>query len=122
MILARYKALPNVKTHGLFNMPQLVIFTSEESHYSIKKGANWLGIGTNNYITVKTNCKGQMLIEDLEEKIQKAFEENKKPFFVNATAGSTVLGAFDDLTKIANICEKYNLWLHVDVNIFFFSN
>lgn len=25
-----------------------------------------------------------------------------------------VLGAFDDLDQIADVCEKYNLWLHVD--------
>lgn len=36
--------------------------------------------------------------------------------FVNATAGSTVYGAFDPINEIADICEKYNLWLHVDVS------
>lgn len=25
-----------------------------------------------------------------------------------------VLGAFDDLNKIADVCEKYGLWLHAD--------
>lgn len=35
---------------------------------------------------------------------------------VNATAGTTVLGAFDPIDVIADICEKHNLWLHVDVS------
>ena len=38
------------------------------------------------------------------------------PMFVNATAGSTVYGAFDPINEIADICEKYNMWLHVDVS------
>ena len=37
------------------------------------------------------------------------------PMFVNATAGTTVYGAFDPINEIADICEKYNMWLHVDV-------
>lgn len=57
-----------------------------------------------------------MLIDDLESKIQQTLKESKIPFFVNATAGSTVLGAFDNLDEIANICIKYNLWMHVDVS------
>lgn len=38
------------------------------------------------------------------------------PFMVNATAGTTVLGAFDPIDQVAEICEKHNLWLHVDVS------
>lgn len=38
------------------------------------------------------------------------------PLFVNATGGSTVYGAFDPINEIADICEKYSLWLHVDVS------
>lgn len=44
------------------------------------------------------------------------FLQGYVPLFVNATAGSTVYGAFDPINEIADICEKYNLWLHVDVS------
>lgn len=92
MSLARYKIYPDVKTKGVFGMKQLVLFTSEESHYSFKKNAHLMGIGTDNCISVKTNDRGQMLVLDLEDKIKQALKEDKQPFFVNATAGSTVLG------------------------------
>lgn len=55
-----------------------------------------------------------MLATDLERCIQQALHEEKQPFYVNATAGTTVMGAFDDLNAIADISEKYKLWLHVD--------
>ena len=43
--------------------------------------------------------------------------KGKYPLAVVATSGTTVLGAFDPLTDIANVCEKYKIWLHVDVSI-----
>ena len=52
----------------------------------------------------------------LERLIKEALEKGCKPYFVNCTCGTTVLGAFDPILPIADICEKYNLWLHVDVS------
>ncbi|XP_070603228.1 glutamate decarboxylase 1-like isoform X4 [Erythrolamprus reginae] len=43
-------------------------------------------------------------------------EHGKIPLYVSATAGTTVYGAFDPLSNIADICEKYNLWMHVDAS------
>lgn len=38
------------------------------------------------------------------------------PFLVSATSGTTVLGAFDPLEEIADVCHRHGLWLHVDVS------
>ena len=54
MMLARHWKYPELKTKGLFGHSPLVAFTSEESHYSIVKGANWLGLGVENVVKVKT--------------------------------------------------------------------
>lgn len=35
---------------------------------------------------------------------------------VVATAGTTVGGAYDPINKLADITEKHNIWLHVDVS------
>ena len=55
-----------------------------------------------------------MDVAALESAIQLAIMEGKTPFFVVATAGTTVEGAFDPLPAIAEITNKYKLWLHVD--------
>ena len=57
----------------------------------------------------------------LVEMIEKSIKSNEIPFFVTATAGTTVLGSFDPIKPIADICQKYNLWLHVDVSLLFLS-
>lgn len=90
--IGRFSKYPETKQEG--NPSGLVMFTSDDSHYSTIKGANFLGIGMQNLISVKTNERGQMLSEDLEAKINDAIKKNLKPFFVNATCGSTVLKTF----------------------------
>lgn len=54
---------------------------------------------------------------DLEQQIEKAKAEGGLPFFVSATGGTTVLGAFDPIHEMADICEKHGIWFHVDVSI-----
>lgn len=68
----------------------------------------------NNVYLIKTDERGKMKMDHLEEEIEKARNEGAAPFMVCATSGTTVLGAFDPLEKIADICEKHNIWLHVD--------
>jgi len=114
MMLARHNKFPELKTKGLFNHPPLVALTSEESHYSIVKGANWLGLGVENVIKVKTDEGGRMIPEELEKSIEDIKREGKVPFFVNATSGSTVMGAYDDLEALSAVCQKHSVWLHVD--------
>ena len=58
-----------------------------------------------------------MNVDCLEKKVIQALAEGKVPVMVNATASTTVYGAFDPINDIADICEKYNIWFHVDVSI-----
>lgn len=59
-----------------------------------------------------------MIIEDLEKKISLAKQAGKKPMLVNATCGTTVFGAYDPVEAIADVCEKNEMWLHIDVRNF----
>uniref|UniRef100_A0A8C1CJN9 Glutamate decarboxylase 2 n=1 Tax=Cyprinus carpio carpio TaxID=630221 RepID=A0A8C1CJN9_CYPCA len=114
MLLARYKMFPEVKEKGMSSAPRLVAFTSEHSHFSIKKGAAALGIGTESVICIKADERGKMIPSDLERRIIEAKQKGYVPFFVSATAGTTVYGAFDPLMAIADICKKHDIWMHVD--------
>ncbi|XP_063535523.1 cysteine sulfinic acid decarboxylase [Cydia strobilella] len=111
---ARYFFFPETKSKGVYAVPRLVLFTSELAHYSTKKLAAFMGIGSDNCILVKTDDLGKIDVNDLEKKIEESIEDGATPFLVTATAGTTVYGAFDPLLLISALCKKHNIWLHVD--------
>ena len=113
MIVSRNRIFPEVKEKGIFNLNP-VIYTSEDSHYSITKNANILGIGRSSVHKIPTNEKGKMRVDLLLKQIKKDRQENKNPFMVVATLGTTVLGSFDNIEEIYKITSKENLWLHLD--------
>ena len=112
LIMARDHKNESIRAEGLTK--SMTLYTSRASHYSISKNAALTGIGRNQVRLINTNDKGEMLAEHLEELVQKDIKDGLEPFFVNATAGTTVLGAFDAIEALANVCKKHKLWLHVD--------
>lgn len=120
-LAARHKMFPNYKERGAKCLPgELVMFTSDQSHYSVKSCASVGGLGTENCIMIRSDEAGRMIASELEREIVARKNRGQIPFFVSATAGTTVLGAFDPLEEIADICQKYGLWMHVDVSVVLF--
>lgn len=114
MFSARNKKLPDARKHGMRETTPLVAFISDQAHYSFETAANLLGIGADNVIKVKTDASGSMDSSELEKEILLAIQQNKTPFFVGATCATTMLGAYDPLDQLAEICKKYDIWLHAD--------
>ncbi len=109
------KALINIKKHGLQNdHPRMVLYVSEEGHKSLVRSVELLGLGNESLRLIPVNDRYQIDLSALE----KAIEEDKKagcyPFCVIGNAGTTNTGAFDDLSAIADLCQRENLWFHVD--------
>lgn len=111
---ARHNAFPKIKSQGLSSCPRLVLYTSEDAHYSIKKLAAFEGLGSDNVYLIKTDRRGKIIPQNLRDQIERTLQEGGVPFMVSATSGTTVLGAFDPLSEIADICDKYKMWFHVD--------
>ncbi|MEL6863287.1 MAG: aminotransferase class V-fold PLP-dependent enzyme [Bacteroidota bacterium] len=112
MLMARDTFDPNIRTKG-YRKP-LIAYTSADSHYSIPKNAAFMGIGREQVRLVPTDKRGVMMVSELERQIKTDLAAGLAPFFVNATAGTTVLGAFDPIRPISAVCKNYGLWLHVD--------
>ena len=114
MYLALKHFYPEAINDGLWRKDRLVIFTSEQSHFSIDKAAAFLGLGAKSVRKIKCDRHGRMVPDDLRQKIEAAQDQGERPFFVNMTMGTTVLGAFDPQTEIKNILSSRKIWLHAD--------
>lgn len=91
-----------------------VVYASAESHHSLDKSVGLLGIGRKSLRRVAVNSRMQFDRHALEQRIQQDLATGFKPFCVVGTAGTTNSGAVDDLNALADICQRYGLWFHVD--------
>ncbi|KAL1999443.1 hypothetical protein VTN02DRAFT_4515 [Thermoascus thermophilus] len=115
IVVARNTLFPGTKTDG-YGHHRFVLFTSAHGHYSIEKAAQMLGFGSRAVWSVPVDRQGRMIPSELERLVQQARDEGRTPFYVNATAGTTVLGSFDPFAEIAAVCRRHHLWLHVDAS------
>ncbi|MFB3431369.1 MAG: aspartate aminotransferase family protein [Phycisphaerales bacterium] len=92
----------------------LTLYSSELDHYSIAKNLAMLGLGRRSLRKVATDERGRMRADALRDAIKRDIQEGAKPFCINATCGTTVLGAYDPLDEIADVAEEFGIWFHVD--------
>lgn len=114
MMAARNLSNDSIKKAGLFGQKKLFAFVGADAHYSMDKAANILGIGTDQLIKVPLNDLGIMEPEKLEAAIDMVLVNGGLPFFVSATAGTTVRGAYDPIEPLLELRDRYGFWLHVD--------
>lgn len=95
-------------------LSEIMIIASEDTHYSIAKGANLLSI---EWMKVPVDFENRTILEnEFETLLQKAITENKKYFIVVANMGTTMFGSVDNPDSYTNFLDKYNLAykLHID--------
>jgi glutamate/tyrosine decarboxylase-like PLP-dependent enzyme len=114
MLVARNELFPHVHQDGWQPNDRPVVFTSAQAHYSVKKAAMILGIGTANCVLVPTDRNGCMQSSALESLILTAKSQGRTPFFVSCTSGTTVTGSFDPLRPLVQLCREHRVWVHAD--------
>jgi glutamate decarboxylase len=113
LVIARNTLYPETKINGN-GTHNFVIFTSDHGHYSFEKAAQMIGLGSSAVICVPVDDAGSMIPAELEALIIRSKEQGKTPLFINATAGTTVLGSFDPFEAISAIARRHKLWMHID--------
>lgn len=120
LLLARDRAVEqmsgeSVQKDGLPSYAKkLRILCSQTSHFTVQKSASLMGLGEKAVVTVATDATGCMDIDALNDTIIELQNQDLLPFCVVGTAGTTDLGAIDNLQAIAKIAQQQHLWFHVD--------
>jgi aromatic-L-amino-acid decarboxylase len=109
---ARELAAPETRVEG--TAANLTLYVSEQAHNSIEKDALTLGIGQRNVRKVPADDEFRMKPEVLAAMIEEDRAAGRRPFCVVATVGTTSTASVDPVIQIADIAERYGLWLHVD--------
>ena len=99
---------------GQFRWDELVAYASEHAHSSMLKGCRIAGLTEDQVRMIPTDEKQAMDPSALAEAMQDDIVAGRRPFFVQATAGTTSSTAFDPVEAIADVCKEYVAWLHVD--------
>ena len=92
----------------------LMVYTSEEAHSSVVKGAKIAGYGSENIRFIPTDEKFAMIPSELEKVMGEDKNQGLHPACVVATLGTTSSTAIDPLAPVGKICQKHGLWFHVD--------
>ena len=92
----------------------LTVYASAETHSSIEKGVKIAGFGRENLRMIDTGSDLALMPHALEAAIVQDIDKGHVPTCVIATLGTTSSMAMDPLEAMAAICDKYDIWLHVD--------
>jgi len=105
----------DIRKRGVQNVGRpLVLYQSDQGHFSIRKAVEAMGLGSEAIHLVPSTASFQMDVDQLARRIEEDRRAGLHPFCVAATAGTVETGAIDPLERLADLCDEQGLWLHVD--------
>jgi aromatic-L-amino-acid decarboxylase len=107
LVTARRERLPEDFLAG-------TIYTSDQAHYSVAKGAILAGFPEGNVRPVASDGLYRLRPDALAARIAEDRRQGLVPFLIVASAGTTNTGAVDPLPELADLAAREGMWLHVD--------
>ena len=105
----------DVRKEGIAGLKKpLRFYASDQVHSCHQKALETLGLGAKALVEVASDERQRMRLDALEAAIAEDRANGLQPACVIGTAGTTNTGAIDDLTAIADLCDREGLWFHVD--------
>jgi L-2,4-diaminobutyrate decarboxylase len=114
LLAARAHKYPDAWRTGWMGKQPPVLVHGEHAHYAVQRAAGVMGLGTDNCVAVGSTPEFKMDPVQLGAVLERLHKEGREVLAVVGTAGCTAVGAFDDLEAIADLCDRYGIWMHVD--------
>ncbi|HEV2862913.1 MAG TPA: pyridoxal-dependent decarboxylase [Pyrinomonadaceae bacterium] len=114
---ARDRAAEGARDRGLISSApagRLVVYASDQCHYSFTKGVDIVGIGRDNLRKIESDERFHVRVDLLREAVRRDIEEGNTPVCVAGAAGATSSGVVDPLDELADVAEEFRIWFHVD--------
>src|SRR5437588_3909135 len=111
---ARDSAAQNITGLGMRTAGELVVYASEQCHFSVEKGVDILGLGRNSLRKIDTDSRFHIRVDLLREAIDGDRAKGRVPCCIVGMAGATSTGVIDSLPGLASIARENNCWFHVD--------
>src|SRR5215475_6036323 len=92
----------------------LVIYASEQCHYSIDKSADILGLGREGLRKIPSDERFHIRLDALRDAITRDREAGRLPCCIVGVAGTTSTGVIDPLEDLAAIARENRCWYHID--------
>lgn len=112
---ARDRVATTIKDNGVRSaVGDLVVYASEQCHYSIDKSVDLLGLGRAGLRKMPTDERFHIRTDVLREQIARDRAEGLLPCCIVGVAGTTSTGVIDPLDDLAVIARESELWYHID--------
>jgi aromatic-L-amino-acid decarboxylase len=112
---ARDRVGESVKNAGVRSVgADLVVYASEQCHYSIDKSVDLLGLGRESLRKIPTDERFHIRLDALREQIARDRAAGRLPCCIVGVAGTTSTGVIDPLEDLADIARESGCWYHID--------
>lgn len=105
----------DIRKQGIQTAPRaMTLYGSSEMHSSIQKAVELLGLGSDALRNIPVDDDYRIDIPALEKAVAQDRAAGLYPFCIIGNAGTVNTGAFDDLSRLAAIARREQMWYHVD--------